>query len=76
MDFSPVPTITKQKAKAIKTPITLIAAKQDLIFPGEKMIKRAKHIFPSLKKHVLLEHSKHVQSTQDNILIQNIILDK
>lgn len=76
MDFTPIPTIAKQTAKSIKTPITLFGAKKDILFPGEKMIKRASKIFPSLKKHVLLENSKHVQSKNDNQLIQNIIMNK
>lgn len=76
MDFTPVPTITKQKAKAIKSPITLIGAKDDILFPGVKMIKRASKIFPSIKNYLLLENSKHVQSKSDNLIIENIILEK
>ena len=75
MDFTPVPVIDKDKAKFIKTPITLIAAKQDVMFPGVKMIKKAKRIFPSLKKTVLLQNSKHVQSASDNRLIENLIFE-
>lgn len=66
MDFTPVPIIKGREAKSIKTPITLIAAKKDIMFPGEKMIKRANKIFPSLKEVVLLEESKHVQNSIDN----------
>ncbi|MEM5564744.1 alpha/beta hydrolase [Psychroserpens sp. AS72] len=66
MDFTPVPVINRRDANSIKTPITLIAAKHDLMFPGEKMIKRAHKIFPSLKTVVLLEQSKHVQNNRDN----------
>ena len=73
MDFSPVPIIKTQAAKAIKTSITLIAAKNDLMFPGEKMIKRANKIFPSLKKVILLEQSKHVQNSVDKKRIVNLI---
>lgn len=73
MDFSPVPVIKAQASKSINTPITLIAAKKDLMFPGKKMIKRAKKIFPSLKETILLEHSKHVQSKLDNKKIVEII---
>lgn len=76
MDFSPVPVINETNAEAIKTPITLIVAKDDILFPGDKMIKRASRIFPSLKNHILLEHSKHVQSKKDNLLIENLILGK
>lgn len=75
MDFTPVPVISNEKAGLIKTPITLIAAKQDVMFPGVKMIKRAKRIFPSLKKTVLLQKSKHVQSASDNRLIENLIFE-
>lgn len=75
MDFIQVPVISNEKAKLIKTPITLIAAKDDAMFPGQKMMKRAMQIFPSLKERVLLQHSKHVQSTQDNRFIENLILE-
>jgi len=76
MDFSPVPVISKKEAAAIKTPITLIAAKNDHMFPGRKMINRATKIFPSLKKAILLEDSKHVQSKADNLRIEALIMGK
>lgn len=75
MDFTPVPTISTENARTIKTPITLIAAKNDVLFPGEKMMKRAMRIFPSLKERVLLKNSKHVQSANDNRFIENLILE-
>ena len=75
MDFTPIPVIRKDKAKQIKTPITLIAAKQDIIFPGLKMSKRAKSIFPSLKRTILLDNSKHVQNQTDNKKIEEMILN-
>ena len=74
MDFTPVPTIKTNEAQKIKTPITLIAAKNDVIFPGDKMIKRAKKILPSLKHTLLLEQSKHVQSTEGNNIVEDLIL--
>jgi pimeloyl-ACP methyl ester carboxylesterase len=73
MDFTQVPVINKNDANTIKTPITLIAAKHDLLFPGEKMLKRASKIFPSLKKTILLDNSKHVQNRADNIKIEKLI---
>jgi pimeloyl-ACP methyl ester carboxylesterase len=76
MDFTPVPIIKKEEAALIKTPITIIAAKKDIIFPGVKMIKRAHKIFPSLKHIVLLESSKHVQNKTDNRTIETLILDQ
>lgn len=66
MDFTPVPIIKKNDAAKISTPITIFAAENDIIFPGNKMIKRANKIFPSLKHTVLLSNSKHVQNKEDN----------
>jgi len=75
MDFTPIPIIKTIEANSIQTPITLIAAEDDIVFPGAKMIKRAKKIFPSLKHTVLLKHSKHVQTKADNKLISQLIID-
>lgn len=75
LDFTPVPVISKKDAKNIKTPIVLIGAKKDVMFPGEKMIKRAKKIFPSLAQSILLEQSKHVQNRTDNDKIESLILN-
>ena len=76
MDFTPVPLISKEEANRIKTPITLIAAKKDIMFPGEKMLKRAEKIFSSVKNTVLLENSKHVQNKADNMKIEELILKR
>lgn len=75
MDFSPIPTIKENEAKKITIPLTIIGADDDLIFPGEKLLKRAKSIFPSLKKEWLLNDSKHVQRKEDNQKIEDLILD-
>lgn len=75
MDFSPVPIIKKKEALSIQTPITLFAAKKDIMFPGQKMIKRAQQIFPSLKQSIMLENSKHVQSKIDNKKIETQIMN-
>jgi len=74
MDFTPVPIIKKEEAQLISTPINIFAAKKDIMFPGTKMIKRANKIFPSLKKVILMENSKHVQNRIDNDLIEKVIL--
>lgn len=75
MDFTPVPVISKKEAGRIRTPITLFAAEQDLVFPGEKMIKRAGKLFPNLRQVVLFEDSKHVQSRAHNDQIEELILE-
>jgi len=76
MDFSPLPVISKNRAKSIKTPISIFAAEQDIMFPGKKMIKRAKQIFPSLEEVVLLNGSKHVPNATDFKRIEELILAK
>ena len=75
MDFSPLPIISKQAAQNIKTPITIFAAENDIMFPGKKMVKRAEKIFPSLKKSVLLKGSKHVPNRHDTLKIQSLVID-
>jgi pimeloyl-ACP methyl ester carboxylesterase len=74
MDFTPVPIIKTAKANLIKTPITIFAGENDILFPGKKMIKRAQKIFPSLKSVELIENSKHVQSKEQNEVIENAIM--
>jgi pimeloyl-ACP methyl ester carboxylesterase len=74
MDFTPVPVIKTKEAQQIKTPITLISAGKDLLFPGKKMLKRAKKIFPSLIHTHLLEDSLHVQTKLDNKTVEQLIL--
>lgn len=76
MDFSPLPIMSKNSGKNIKTPITIFAAEKDIMFPGKKMIKRAKQVFPSLEDAVLLEGSKHVPNTNHFKRIEELILDK
>jgi len=70
LDFTRVPVINANKAGEITTPITLFASKDDILFPGSKMIKRATKIFPSLRKSRLLKHSKHVQNKEQNEMIK------
>ncbi len=75
MDFSPLPTIKKADAERISKAVFIIGAKYDLMFPGEKMLKRAKKIFPSMAGSLLLENSKHVQNASDNKRIEKLILE-
>ncbi len=74
MDFTPLPIISSKKASIIQTPITIFGAENDILFPGKKMIKRARKIFPSLKDAKIIENSKHVQSKEQNKFIENEIL--
>ena len=75
MDFTPVPVISKKEAQKITTPITILAANKDLMFPGKKMLKRAKDLFASLKYSLLLDDSKHVQNKEGNAIFEGLILE-
>jgi pimeloyl-ACP methyl ester carboxylesterase len=74
MDFSPLPIISIGSANNIKTPISIFAAEKDIMFPGKKMIRRTKKLFPSLKEVFLLKDSKHVPNQNDFSLIENQII--
>lgn len=73
MDFTPVPVISKKEAQKIKTPITILGAEKDIIFPGIKMKKRASKLLPSLKQFLLLKESKHVQDHKGNAIFEELI---
>ncbi|MCX7549667.1 alpha/beta fold hydrolase [Xanthomarina sp. F2636L] len=75
MDFSPLPIISKINAQDIETPITIFAAENDLMFPGKKMIKRAKRVFPTLKEVFLLKGSKHVPTNKEFDKIEEEIIN-
>lgn len=72
-DFSPIPIISQQEAQQITTPLHIIGADRDILFPGEKMLGRAHQLFPSLKSTILLEDSRHVPSAADNTQIVTLI---
>ena len=76
MDFSPLPILSKNDANRIKTPITIFACEKDIMFPGKKMIKRAKRIFSSIEEVVLIEDAKHVPNSKDFKKIEDLIIDK
>mgnify|MGYP005994176557 FL=1 len=56
-----------------KAPVYIIAAKNDVYFPGEKIVKRSKELFSNLKEVYLLENSKHMPSKDSHPIIQQKI---
>lgn len=56
-----------------KAPVYIIAAKNDVYFPGEKIVKRSKELFSNLKEVYLLENSKHMPSKDNHPIIQQKI---
>ena len=49
----------KEELKNFKTPTLIIAADNDILFPGKSVIKRAKQIIPNLVETKLLSNTKH-----------------
>lgn len=76
LDFSPIPNLSVKEAQGIQTPISVIGSGQDLIFPGAKMLKRAKKLFPNLQTALLLPTAKHVPNTTDNARIEALIFEQ
>ena len=66
MDFSPIPTLKKAEAEKITVPVSIYGAEKDVMFPGVKMLRRARRIFPSLKEAVLIKGAKHVPDDKGN----------
>ena len=56
-----------------KAPVYIMAAKNDIYFPGEKIAKRSKELFSNLKEVYLLENSKHMPSKDTHPIIQQKI---
>ena len=75
MDFSPIPLFSKKETQRIKTPVHIFAAENDLLFPGKKILKRTKKIFPKITRVILFKNSKHVLSRENNILISKYIMN-
>ncbi len=73
LDDSPIPLIQQEEAQQIKTPIYFMAADDDLLFPREKLLKRAKDIFPSFAEAVHLETAMHFPSAEGKALITQFI---
>ena len=46
------------------------------MFPGRKLIKRAKRIFSSIGDVVLIEDAKHVPNSKGFKKIEDLIIDK
>ncbi|GAB5407418.1 MAG: hypothetical protein Aurels2KO_56490 [Aureliella sp.] len=62
VDFSVPPIIYPQDLKLLTAPVFVIAADQDLSFPGEKLLARSQALFPNLVGSHLLANSCHSPS--------------
>lgn len=62
MDFSITPNFTSTELSTLKTPITIIASKNDFFVPALKLKRKCVKNITPLKKFVALENSKHIPS--------------
>ncbi len=75
LDFSPIPNISAKEAQRIHTPISFIGSANDLLFPGKKLLRRAKKIFPNLQYGLLLPTAKHVPAAVDQQKVEALIIE-
>lgn len=73
-DFSSIPLITKEQGCKISLPVYIIAGEKDNFFPGQKLLKQAKKIFPSLSGTLLLPDARHVPSPDQNREVERFII--
>lgn len=62
VDFTVPPIIHPQDLKLLTAPVFIIAADQDISFPGEKLLARSQALFPNLVGSHLLTNSCHSPS--------------
>ncbi len=62
VDFSVPPLMQTEDLRSLTAPVYVIAADQDLSFPGEKLLARSRTLFPNLIGSYLLKNSCHSPS--------------
>lgn len=65
--------LKKQDISHFSKPIYIIAAKNDVYFPGDKIKEKSSELFNNLKEVYLLNNSKHMPSKEDFKIIQSKI---
>ncbi|GAB5555081.1 MAG: carboxylesterase [Saprospiraceae bacterium] len=75
MFFWSIPLLNKGQASMIKIPINIVAAQQDILFPGIPLLKRACAVFPNLEQTLLLKNSQHVAGKSENKQIVQFIIN-
>ncbi|MDO5988650.1 alpha/beta hydrolase [Flavivirga amylovorans] len=60
-----IPSLLKRKhVEHFNKPVYIIAASDDIYFPGKKIAKKSKSLFNNLKEVYLLKNSKHMPSQE------------
>ena len=77
VDFAVPPIIRSQDLESLTAPVFVIAADQDLSFPGDKLLSRCQTLFPNLVGSHMLKNSCHSPSflTADRKMFTRIFED-
>lgn len=71
-----IPKLLKaEEIRHFNAPVYIMAAKNDVYFPGEKIARRSRKLFPNLQEVYLMENSKHMPSKENYSIIQQKIKD-
>ncbi len=66
MDFNAPPLAKPEQLVGLRAPVQVIAADDDIHFPGPPMLERAKTLFPTLADTWLIPNCKHAPPFQDD----------
>lgn len=64
-NFTRAPRLRRSETAAITTPLYLVAAEKDVLYPGKRLLRRARRLFPSLAGELLLEGATHMPGQGD-----------
>lgn len=64
MDFRAPRNLRDTELTALRAPVQVIAAERDLMFPGARLLERARRVFPNLQQTMLLAGANHSPSTE------------
>lgn len=63
MDFRAPRNLRTGELDRFRAPVQVIAAEKDIMFPGERLLRRAREVFPNLRETHLLDGARHSPST-------------
>lgn len=64
MDFRAPRNLSDDELAAFGVPVQVIAAERDLMFPGARLLERARRVFPNLRSTEMLAGARHSPSTE------------
>jgi pimeloyl-ACP methyl ester carboxylesterase len=71
VDYRRPTLLTAKEIKALKAPVYAMVADNDIFFPGDKTLERAKNIFSNFKGSHVLRNTKHIPAAHTYAEIEN-----